>query len=1558
MEGSATTDPFLWDADAVATELCTLSRPCTHDPDDLAAKVRQNEIDGHVLLTYDLVGLVNAHDLRNELFETLSIKAIKHKHALGEAIMGFRLRSPAFRQWKSNNLDSDATGSQNNDSHRQGCVGLTPVNPQSAQPQDRDEHDRSLNKISSVAGPSSGTVKHDSPMQPLKKRRVTAELIQSEPLNHLPVPIATEAETVSGLFVPQSIDKPDKRYPWDNEDVSCYLGNGSFVLKDITSPQGVMTSQVKEEGGALRTPVPTHFPRGRRLVIDRIMRRLLNRNNQILYGAEPATDLIKARELSSEPDEILDITDLPLDLDDLDQETLREMEVEAAEVEAATVRRSRTVPQERVRLLLGEETALQVASWRERKLPRYEARAYHLWLNASRQGTKTHRVLEARSRAKWYNERLQKLEAEIVGQTWEKEKDVRFQAKCLQQTVEDKSYQNWLADTLASRFPPSKPTSSKKRPAGQPRIEQKDSDDELLTSSEEENFIVDDEDPITPGGHVVTPHKASLRATEQGTPGPYQFDSHDYIDLTQLESSNPSSPARVTSTAIDDVQAHHPADSTMVKKDVEDHKPQLSSVPQVESQSQLQPSSWPDKYRDIEEIVSKPPSFWSKEKDRYSLTITLLWRLKHSRRSAIFRLFQDKPAAELFDSTIMKHVSDPVRDLERLSRPGPETLAFDVTRLFLCFLRMKNLKESRLADLKPSQIAKLKAQRGQSSWAVFHNFSSQVAPFFPKDNQIYCEDALDGEVLSDEVPDEGAVGEPSSLRKTQPKEIVRNREAVDIRERETRRAEEQEARRQRLRTKLDDVTSIPTDKSRLIINESKLDGQPLIYVNEIIGGSIKHHQMEGVRFMWNQITEDQVNRQGCLLAHAMGLGKTMQVITLLIAIRESSNSSNPGVVAQVPVDLRSARILIICPPSLVDNWWEEFPKWDKQSVLGDVETINSSLSQEERSNTVTKWSQNSGVLVVGYTMMVKLAEWSDQQRRLLVTAPSLVIVDEAHNMKNPDTKIRDICTEFRTTTRIAMTGSPLANNIEEYFFMIDWVAPNFLGPLHEFRSVFANPIQRGLDTGSSGTEKRHALKKLHFLKKTVEPKVHRRTIKDCLSSDMPPKQEFVLFLRPKTLQARFYDQYLQALQGTVDDSQASKFAIACNLVLLCNHPACAIMKGQKPGSVGEKSSSLPRSLVFEMSRVYGAEWRDPSLSAKVEVLVQILDFARGVQDKVLIFTQSKPTLDYLSKLLSEQDRSFCRLDGTTPMNKRQDHIKKFNEDDREIYLISTKAGGQGLNIQGANRVVIFDRLWNPQHEQQAIARAFRIGQLKPVTVYHLVTAGTLEQVLHDRSVFKSQLASRVVDKKNPISWGSRTGQLLQSVQEAKQDDLKKLLGKEASLDKLIAFSDKIDVITKVISTDTFEQEDDGALLSAEEIKETNNFTMNRNMDARENVRPQEIGTRRHRPSVPQMSQGNGLPAPTVAPSSVQTMDGAYDDPTPVTADVQPLPQAQPLMEPRTSFHVRFCPSKRCSLHVNNSSFEEAGAVTASSQAHGRGANLLRQRCTQHIKHSGGLGISG
>ena len=1446
-------DPFLWDVDTLVENLGCFNRPCYKSLDELAQNIREQEIDGHTLLTHELVGQGNAQDLRNELHKALGIRSLRHKNALTEAIMTWRRDSPEFSNWMRENLRD--------------------VDSQSSAPSSqlsRSSSELGHGKHLEVRGSDQTTGHSQKP----KKKRVAPELLQEKPTYTNLLETPTKADNLSSFQAANHQNEDLKWFTRGSTAKYAYLGGGQISPWAIKYYDGPLSIQIRERAGTLFTASQTRFPTGIRLVVARAVKQLLRRNSR---NTSRSASALHFDTKASDVDEILDLDDLASHCDD---ETLREMEEDLLETQQMAKTTDKLVPEIVVKEILNNAVSEMKALWGLRKLPKLQRKAYRIWKEAFASGDRKERIYKACKLARQYDGRIKKLSSEILQQSWEKERDVKYQAKCLEQTLANKLQQAWIVSVLESRSEPPKPSNTSPTPTPRTarRPQQCLSDEEVLTSSDEEEFMANDE-ISHPGEHQQHKDCQDTQCVEDlGLGGQLEFTTSDpepldYVDLTVLatpekhetyvEQLDPIcidliSPLKAKSEDEGTGSASASRDRIALPSNKMSTASQAAAVPKTPAPEALTEldaplSQAPVDYSNAEKIGGYSPQHWSKCQDRFRLTICLLWQLGQARRSKVLQKILANITTECFQDIASKHISECTGNSMDTYEPSADTLLLDMASLFVSYVKGKPYSKRQIMNARSAEMSELHSH-DTVFWAGFCSFLQSIAEYFPKDNQIFRTDSFDVESPDDATTiGEGILSPPPGQQeaqnkssKTSVREIVRDKAAVDIRARQHQRAQELLVRRDRLRAEMRTADSNDIDGSRFIINESKKDDQAFIYVHDAISKRIKDHQVQGVRFLWNQIMQEPEEGQGCLLAHTMGLGKTMQVITFLVAIQETARSPDPSVYGQVPEGLRDSKTLVVCPPGLVTNWIDELYIWDRDELLGGYFFIDSSLQELERSKVAEEWSKCGGVLVIGFSMLVRATETSKMTADILLRAPTIVIADEAHNLKSPTSKAHQTCIRFDTKTRIAMSGSPLANNIEEYYFMIDWVAPNFLGPVQEFRSIYAQPIQQGLWHDSDSNSKRKALKMLQVLKETVATKVHRATTKSLMRNDLPPKTEFVIYLSPTPLQVRLYDLFIQEFaesEGTENDNLHGKiFAIANNLALLCAHPACFVSKlldGGAQGNTGH-NSALPPSLASAV-RNETKNWPLDSmaLSRKIELLNQILDLAKEKGDKVLVFSQSIPTLNFLENLCMKQGRQISRLDGGTVVRKRQDAVRKFNADAKEVYLISTNAGGVGLNIQGANRVVIFDFKWNPVSEQQAIGRAYRIGQAKPVVVYHFVTAGTFEDDLQNKAVFKMQLASRVVDKKNPICWSKRLGDITHPLIDVRARDLNEFLGKDTILDQLIQGSNQGDKIKYIMSTDTFEEEDQTVDLTVEERKEADTLVSQnrlRLMDARKHDR--------------------------------------------------------------------------------------------------------------------------
>jgi SNF2 family DNA or RNA helicase len=354
---------------------------------------------------------------------------------------------------------------------------------------------------------------------------------------------------------------------------------------------------------------------------------------------------------------------------------------------------------------------------------------------------------------------------------------------------------------------------------------------------------------------------------------------------------------------------------------------------------------------------------------------------------------------------------------------------------------------------------------------------------------------------------------------------------------------------------------------------------------------------------------------------------------------------------------------------------------------------------------------------------------------------------------------------------------------------------------------------------------------------------------------MPPKSEFFITLPLTKLQVKAYNIYAQALlkgNGPNNPSNTKLWQWLHVLGLLCNHPLPFVNKlDERRYALEQKANprqedkiaatdesqgeALPTDVVLsdiglspdmieqalEPFQKLDEEDKleDPQLSNRAFIVQQIVEESLGIGDKVLIFSHTIPTLNYLEKMLDNIDGcNHCRIDGETNMSTRQEATKVFNTKDSSynVFLISMKAGGLGLNLQGANRVIIYDFGFNPTWEDQAIGRAYRLGQQKAVYVYRFRAGGTFEDVTYNKAVFKTTLFSRVVDKKNYMSQAKKSlSSYLFDVKDVEQHDLKDSLGRDRSvLDRIVR---RTKCIRNIELTETFQKED-LEKLSEEEVQ--------------------------------------------------------------------------------------------------------------------------------------------
>lgn len=428
---------------------------------------------------------------------------------------------------------------------------------------------------------------------------------------------------------------------------------------------------------------------------------------------------------------------------------------------------------------------------------------------------------------------------------------------------------------------------------------------------------------------------------------------------------------------------------------------------------------------------------------------------------------------------------------------------------------------------------------------------------------------------------------------------------------------------------------------------------------------------------------------GACLADDMGLGKTIQFIAFILHLKEENVLEKPT--------------LLVCPTSVMGNWQKEVSKF--APILKVLEYHGDKRPQGKIFTEVVK---KHDLVITSYSLihrdikLLKTVEWQ------------IVVLDEAQNIKNSESRQSQAVRQLETAFRIALTGTPVENRLQELWSILDFLNPGYLGNKQFFQRRFAMPIEKYGDSAS-----------LNQLRSLVQPFILRRlkTDKDIIQ-DLPEKQEMTVFCGLTSEQVTLYQQLVDNSLIEIETAEGLQrrgmiLGLLVKLKQVCNHPAQYL-----------KLSSLEKHH-----------------SAKLQRLEEMLEEVLAAKDKALIFTQfaewGKLLRPYLEKKLG---REILFLYGSTSKKQREEMIDRFQHDPQgpPIMILSLKAGGVGLNLTRANHVFHFDRWWNPAVENQATDRVFRIGQPRNVQVHKFVCTGTLEEKINDMIEGKKQLAEQVV----------------------------------------------------------------------------------------------------------------------------------------------------------------------------------------------------------------------
>ncbi|POS85422.1 P-loop containing nucleoside triphosphate hydrolase [Erysiphe pulchra] len=503
---------------------------------------------------------------------------------------------------------------------------------------------------------------------------------------------------------------------------------------------------------------------------------------------------------------------------------------------------------------------------------------------------------------------------------------------------------------------------------------------------------------------------------------------------------------------------------------------------------------------------------------------------------------------------------------------------------------------------------------------------------------------------------------------------------------------------------------------------------------------LRPHQIEGVKFMYRCVTgmiEKEAN--GCIMADEMGLGKTLQCITLMwTLLKQSPDPGKPTI----------QKAIIACPSSLVKNWANELVKWLGPDAIQPF-AIDGKASKDVLQQQLRQWAIASGRAVTRPVIIVSYETLRLNVEELKNTKIGLMLCDEGHRLKNGDSQTFTALNGLSVSRRVILSGTPIQNDLTEYFSLISFANPGLLGTRVEFRKKYELPILKGRDAAGSEKDREKGDLAIKELLEIVNKFIIRRT-NDILSKYLPVKYEHVVFCNLSPFQLNLYNLFITSpqIQALLRGKGSQPLKAIGLLKKLCNHPDLLKLPDDLPGC----ENVWPEDYVLKEARGRDRDIK-PHYSGKMQVLDRMLARIRyDTNDKIVLISNYTQTLDMFDRLCRERNYGSLRLDGTMNVTKRQKLVDRFNnpEGNEFIFLLSSKAGGCGLNLIGANRLVLFDPDWNPAADQQALARVWRDGQKKDCFVYRFIATGTIEEKIFQRQSHKQSLSSCVVDSAEDV----------------------------------------------------------------------------------------------------------------------------------------------------------------------------------------------------------------
>ncbi|KAJ7547607.1 hypothetical protein O6H91_08G094800 [Diphasiastrum complanatum] len=517
------------------------------------------------------------------------------------------------------------------------------------------------------------------------------------------------------------------------------------------------------------------------------------------------------------------------------------------------------------------------------------------------------------------------------------------------------------------------------------------------------------------------------------------------------------------------------------------------------------------------------------------------------------------------------------------------------------------------------------------------------------------------------------------------------------------------------------------------------------------------HQREGIKWLWGL----HIKGMGGILGDDMGLGKTMQVAAFLSGLFSSRLIK---------------RTLIVAPKTLIAHWTKELSVVGLQRKIRDY----SGSSGNARDFSLQHVLQVGGILITTYDVVrhnwkALKGDYHGRDGFLDFSDDSLtwdyMVLDEGHLLKNPNTQRAKSLREIPSAHRIIISGTPIQNNLREMWALFDFCCPELLGDRKEFKYKYEDLILRGNDKHATDRQKRIGSSVAQELRQRAAPCLLRRLKSEVFpetdKSDrkLANKNDIIVWLRLSKEQRQLYTAFLnsETAHRSLDGSALASLTV---LKKICDHPllltkraADDIAEGLE-STLNREDAAAAEAMTASLASILQAPEKSHSLNAesscKIMFLMALLETLVKEGHRTLIFAQTRKMLNIIQDKILFEGYSWCRIDGTMKASDREKHVQDFQKDSRiSIFLLTSQVGGLGLTLTGADRVVIVDPAWNPSMDNQSVDRAYRIGQLKDVVVYRLMTCGTIEEKIYRKQVFKGGLMKVATEQKEQFRYFSQ-----------------------------------------------------------------------------------------------------------------------------------------------------------------------------------------------------------